>query len=366
MRILHLSDSTLPDKRVERSAMSAVKKSHECFFAGSVRDGIAPDRRVFKEIFSISWSPAAKLHLPHYWGGLISEVRKVVDLTAPNLIHAHDVFAGKVCLEIGVPFIYDSHEYWSQDMPLKLERRGLQILALKHLVARQYGLKLWSKWQKEVVSKAPTLTVSQKAVDAINEIGGNASLLPNFPFKSEVEEINFHEKCKNFSCTYIGSDLTILTKHRNVGYLPDIYSGSELGELTVIGDNKLKPRPFIKSLGYLPYKKMLSTLTSYHIGLLPWLSHPYHKYCLPNKVADYSHAGLPIIVTSSLSSAIQVLENNCYVINGPSELPPLLTQLKKKKNQLEQDSERIIKFARDVLVWDKYEDNIFKAYSSIT
>ena len=118
-------------------------------------------------------------------------------------------------------------------------------------------------------------------------------------------------------------------------------------------------------MGYLPYEEMLNTLTSHHIGLLPWLPHPYHEYCLPNKVADYGHAGLPIIVTSSLSSAVQILENNCYVIKEPSELLPLLKDLKKKKEQIEQDSNRIVNFARDELIWDKYEGNIFKAYSSV-
>lgn len=54
-------------------------------------------------------------------------------MRALDLIHAHYVFAGKMCLEMGFPFVYNSYEYWSQGMPLKLERRGLQILALKHL-----------------------------------------------------------------------------------------------------------------------------------------------------------------------------------------------------------------------------------------
>ena len=366
MRILHLSDSPLPDRRVERSAMSAVKRNHECYFAGPYNKSQTLNEYLFKESFPVSWSPEVKLHLPHYWEKTKSEIEQIVNQVNPHLIHAHDVFAGKTCLEMGFPFVYDSHEYWSQGMPLKLERRGLQILALKHLVAKHYGLKLWSKWQKEIVSKTPTLTISQKAVDAFNEIGGHAALLPNFPFKSEMEEINVQKKHKDFSCTYIGSDLTISTKHRNVDYLTSIFSGSEAGELTVIGDSKLETRPFIKSLGYLPYKKMLSVLTGHHVGLLPWLPHPYHEYCLPNKVADYSHAGLPVVVTSSLSSAIQVLGDNCYVIKGPSGLPPLLKKLKKKKEQLEQDCERIVNFARDVLIWEKYEDNIFKAYSSIT
>ena len=147
MRILHLSDSSLPDRRVERSALSAVKKNHECYFAGPHNNKSQTlNGHLFKESFPVSWSPEVKLHLPHYWEKTKSEIAKIINQVNPHLVHAHDVFAGKTCLEIGFPFVYDSHEYWSQGMPLKLERRGLQILALKHLVARNYGLKLWLKW----------------------------------------------------------------------------------------------------------------------------------------------------------------------------------------------------------------------------
>jgi len=362
VRILHLSDSSLPDRRVERSAISAVKRGHKCFFAGSTREGIAPDRYVFKETFSISWSPARKLHLPHFWGGLVSKVKEIIDYTNPHLIHAHDVFAGKVCLEIGVPFVYDSHEFWSKDMPLKLVRRGLQVLSVKRIIARSFGLNQWANWQKEIVSETPTLTVSQRAVISLNKISRDVFLLPNFPFKSEVEEIRFQAKEDDFWCTYIGNDLTVPAKHRNIAHLPTVFSDPETGNLAVIGDRRLESTAKIRSLGFLPYNEMLDRLSSYHVGLLTWTPLPYHKYCLPNKVADYAHAGLVTVLTSSLESAVEILGKYCIVIKEPSELPLILKDLCKKKNQLENMSREIVDFARSKLIWDGYEDNIFNAY----
>jgi len=55
-----------------------------------------------------------------------------------------------------------------------------------------YTRVIWEEDERDIKRLhigASTLTVSQKAVDAFNEIGGHATLLPKFPLKSEVEKI---------------------------------------------------------------------------------------------------------------------------------------------------------------------------------
>ena len=362
MRILHLSDSSLPDRRVERSALSATNRNHTCYFAGLDPNPTIFDRQLFREIFDISWSPQGKLHLPPFWDQIKSEVKEVIDEVDPHLIHAHDVFAGKICKEIGSPFVYDSHEFWSKDMPLKLVRRGLQVLSVKRVIARSFGLNQWANWQKEIVSETPTLTVSHGAVNSLKTIGRNVFLLPNFPFKSIVEKIRFQEKENEFWCAYIGNDLTVPAKHRNIAYLPTVFSDPETGNLAVVGDRRLESNAKIRSLGFLPYNEMLDKLSGYHLGLLTWTPLPYHKYCLPNKVADYAHAGLVTVLSSSLESAVEILGKYCIVIKEPAELPFILKEVYKKKNQLEDMSKEIVDFARAKLIWDRYENNIFNAY----
>lgn len=362
MRVLHLSDSSLPDRRVERSSMSVKKSANICYFAGLNPKPSDMDRKLYDEIFHISWSPQVKLHLQPFWNGVKSEIIEIIKEVDPHLIHAHDVFAGKMCKEIGIPFVYDSHEFWSKEMPLKLVRRGLQILAVKHMVAKSFGLNLWTSWQKEIVSETPTLTVSQRAVDSLKEFGGSVYLLPNFPFYSEVEKIYFLEKEDDFSCAYIGNDFTVLTKHRNIEHLQGLFLNSETGDLYVIGDRKFRSDGKIHSLGFLPYNEMLERLTSFHVGLLTWSPHPYHSYCLPNKVADYAHAGLITLLTSSLESATEILGDKGIVISDPSKLLGVLRGLYRKKDQIENTSREIVDFARKNLIWDKYEKNIFSAY----
>lgn len=344
--------------------MSATERNHVCYFAGS-HPSPSFEGHTFEKTFHVPWSPEAKLHLPYYWDKVKAKVSDIVKEVDPDIIHAHDVFAGRVSKEICFPFVYDSHEYWSIDMPLKLVRRGIQILALKHFIARSFGLKLWAKWQEEIVSKTPTLTISQKAVDSLRKHGEEVYLLPNFPHKYEVDRIQFLEKNNEFSCAYIGNDITTPTKHRNVDYLKNVFSESNVGILKVLGDKSLESTSTIHSLGFLPYKEMLQTLTSFHVGLLPWVPHPYHKFCQPNKIADYAHAGLLPIISGSLKSAIELLGKNCIVFEKPSELSPILKKLIREQKQVENTTREIIDFARQTLIWDVYEENIFKAYNAV-
>jgi len=342
--------------------MSVNKKGNTCFFGGLRPRPSTLDKQLFKEIFDLSWNPQVKLHLPPFWNNVKREIKDIIDKVDPDIIHAHDVFAGKMSKEIGIPYVYDSHEFWNKDMPLKLVKRGLQVLSLKHLIARTFGVGMWDNWQKEIVSDGITLTVSQRIVETLREINENVFLLPNFPFKSEVEKISFQGKDDDFWSAYVGNDLTAPAKHRDVAYLSDIFSLPGTGNLAIIGDRKLESTERIQSVGFLPYHEMLNRLTRYHVGLLTWAPHPYHKFCLPNKIADYAHAGLPIVLMSSLESAMEILGDYCVVIKEPSGMDSKLRDLMQKKNEIENMSEEIVDFARRELVWERYEDNIFNAY----
>jgi glycosyltransferase involved in cell wall biosynthesis len=232
-------------------------------------------------------------------------------------------------------------------------------------VARSYGLELWAKWQKEIISKTPTLSISKKAVESFKKYGRDVHFLPNFPPLSDIKNITYKKKNETFSSVYIGEDLTLPTKHRNIGFLQDFFSDYDIGELTIIGDRKLKSTQTIKSIGFLPYRDMLETLSSFHVGLIPWLSHPYHEFCLPNKVADYAHAGLPTITSSSLKSVIEILGPYSLVFENPSELPTILKELMKDKEEFIELSKKIVDFARRELIWEKYENNIFNVYENV-
>ena len=57
LRILHLSDYALPDWRIEKSAISALNRNYQVFFAG-LPSHIS--NSVFSKIYEINWTPRAR------------------------------------------------------------------------------------------------------------------------------------------------------------------------------------------------------------------------------------------------------------------------------------------------------------------
>jgi hypothetical protein len=368
MNILHLSHQSLPDKRVERAAFTGVKQGHKCFFVGlppiDTHSLIAGN--LFEDAFPIGWTWKNKLHLPHFWGKLKKRCKYILKTVDPDIVHAHDIFAAKLCHEMKIPFVFDSHELWGPKASLKVVKKGRESLWLKRLVSTEYGLRLWEKWQKQIVKDVPTITVSRTIADELREEGGEKIFwVPNFPLAKEIAEIKFQRKYEGFSCVYVGDDLSTNSPHRNVTYLLDVFHNIN-GTLTVIGDERFASGSSkIKSLGFLPHNEMMNELTRYHVGLLPWVPHPYHYYCLPNKPIEYAHAGLPTVVTSSLNNVIEVLTPKCCVIfdGFPTVLRRVLSELNKSWDAAW--SEEIVAYAKENLIWEKHEGKILEGYSLV-
>jgi len=360
LRILHISHQGLPDMRVERCAYTDVKNGHECYFAGLlIRKNLK--ETPFASSFYIPWRRLAKLRFPYFWDKLKGKVKEVFREVKPDIVHAHDVFAAKVCHELSFPMIFNSHEYWAKETAVKVVKRGLSPLWLKHYVAQKYGLRLWSRWQNEIVGDGvPTLSVSPTIVSKLTEIGKHVFLLPNFPSRNEVEKIVFHEKNKNLSFVYVGGEVTTKSQHRNITWILDSFRTIPC-ELTIIGDEKFKGFANIKSLGFLNHDLMLNELTKHHIGLIPWKPHPYHYYCLPNKAAEYAHAGLLLMVTSKLVNVKMFFNDYCYVMPD-TEIKKFLKSFLQMKDQLDVKERRLIQFARENIIWERYEKNIERAY----
>ena len=70
-----------------------------------------------------------------------------------------------------------------------------------------FAIRLWSKWEQEVVSSSPTIMVSDKIAKELRTIAGASDrvfVVPNFPMTSEVQGVQkpiFHD---NLSSVYAG------------------------------------------------------------------------------------------------------------------------------------------------------------------
>jgi glycosyltransferase involved in cell wall biosynthesis len=386
LRILHLSHDGLPDWRVEKSAISASIRGHEVAFGGT--RPINPITNAFSKVYEIDWAEGAKFGIPFYLHYVKKQIEKVIRDVRPDIIHAHNIFAAKIISKFGIPFVFDDHEYTSVFAkalaePVKLNdinykntlkftsptligktKKLIRKFAWNHLI-KYRAVNLWSKWEKEILSSTcPVIVTTDNVARELRNRRHSIDRLfvvPNFPMKTECSDLEKPRFHSALSSVYSGIDSSAVYAHRNLDGLLDIFTNHEIGHLIMIGMNGQSSEK-IKCLGVLPRRTMYSEMMKHSIGLMAFRKHWYHQYNSTNKAYEYAHAGLYVMCTSSFGPIIESFNGNCAVFDDYNDL---LLQLKYYRDNLEelyQKRLKSFKFARNNLVWERYEDNIFRAY----
>ncbi|MHA1872564.1 MAG: glycosyltransferase [Candidatus Heimdallarchaeaceae archaeon] len=350
----------MPDSRVEKAAYTAKKNGHVIFFAGPQIRNFAFPIKTFEKTYSIPFNRRANLKIPPYWNRLKKGLKKVISECKPDLIHAHNIIAGKLACELNVPFIYDDHEYWSISSKAKKKTK------LYHIFSHPYKEWLTKRWEKEILEKASAvITTTETVAEEHKKQNSHVFVVPNFPSLAESKRVKVDMKTKRLSSVYIGNDLSqpYPQPYRDVTGLIKIFKQNNLGTLTVMGDNKLLTNPPVISLGFLPHQKMMKELTKHHIGLLPWRKHWLHKYKDPNKPYEYAHAGLLTLSISDIPSVLNNLKNFVKTFEDYKELIDILTYYSNNLKELLEVKPKIRDYALKNLIWEKNEAKILEAYS---
>lgn len=381
MRILHLSDHVLPGGiiswRIEKSAISALHHGYEVFFGGPKNS--VPTKETFNKIYEINWTPRARRSFPYDWHCVKKQIDKVLRQVRPDIVHANNIFSAKMISEFGVPFVYDDHEYWPSYVKRQVEsynstkpKANTNAKALKKILRplvmwflNSNFLRLGLKWEKELVSTVPTITVSDKIAEELMELGDTVKVFvtPNYPLKEETKDIQqpiFHDE---LSSVYAGIEGKSMP-HRNMEGFVDIFYKSDIGNLIMMGieENDQKSIPRVRYAGLLPRTKMYEEMNNHCIGLVPFKKHWSHKYISPNKAYEYAHAGLFVMCTSSLVTICDILKENCVAFDDYDEMVLQLEYFKNNLEELYDKRLKIFRFARSNLVWENYENNIINAY----
>jgi glycosyltransferase involved in cell wall biosynthesis len=378
LRILHLSHESLPDWRIEKAAISALNNSHEVAFAG-----ICPKNyknRTFAEVYNLVWTAKARFGIPFYWRSVKKQFEKIILQARPDIVHAHNLFSAKMISEFDMPFVYDDHEYWPLQARLlkeiayqpALEKAdGVQsVFDLSKSIRRKfisnYAEKLWTKWESEVVSSTPTLTVSSKIAEEMKMTFGNAQkifVVPNFPLRTEFGSFTQPLPHAKLSCTYAGGDAHNKVKYPNLDRegLPELFNNNDIGQLTIIGSEGQSSEN-VKYAGYLKRDSMYLEMSNHSIGLVPFKKHWSHAYLNPNKTYEYAHAGLYVMCTRSLTTILETLKNNCTAFEDYEALMSQLEYFKSNPDILYNKRLEIFEFAQSNLIWEQNEKDIFRAY----
>jgi glycosyltransferase involved in cell wall biosynthesis len=389
LRVLHISDYALPDWRIEKSAISALNRNYQVFFAGLPSH---KSNNIFSKTYEINWTPRARRAFPYYWYCVKKQIKKIVREARPDIVHAHNIFSAKMVSEIDIPFVYDDHEYWPSYVRRQIEsynssleqssrnndnpRRIIRNAILRLLNYR--FLKLGLGWEKQLVSSTPTITVSENIATELRQLGstGKVFITPNFPMKNEIKDIQPPKFHRELISVYAGIEPknNIKIAHRNMEGFVDIFNRyDDVGILTMIGVEEPStnaPSPSgpsnarVAYKGYLPRHLMYQEMQNSSIGIVPFRKHWSHKYISPNKAYEYAHAGLVVLCTSSLVPIKNILRDYCMTFEDYEDM---VSQLRDCRDNMEKNYEMrlgVYQFAKEKLLWENYEQNIFDAYSA--
>jgi hypothetical protein len=383
MRILHVSHESLPDWRIEKSALTASNLYHEVIFAGKVSNSYT--RNTFSKIYNIGWSVKARLGLPFYWHSVKKQLEGVIKETRPDVIHAHNIFSAKMVSEFGIPFVYDDHEFW----PIYVKRQSEVSKQSQHRVQRSSSawpramvrkilreflasraIKLWTRWEREIVSSHPTITVSEQIAAELrtNYNAKDVFVVPNFPMYSEVKDFEKPRFLDSLSSVYAGVEAKgeITPAHRKIDGFVSTFLEKDIGNLVIIGWDDKSSSNKVKYRGFLPRQDMFREMSNHSIGIIPWKQHWSHIYISPNKAYEYPHAGLIVACTSSLNVIKDILKEHCVTFEDYADMASKLMYFKETMDELHNKRLQIFDYARKNLIWEKNENYIFEAYKRCT
>lgn len=256
-----------------------------------------------------------------------------------DLIHAHDLnslpIAYLIALIKRIPFIYDSHELWSQSHHSVSSKFILNSIALME--------KFFARKSAKIITVSDSIKEYLEKYFCVN----NIEVIRNIPSYTHSGNYNLLREQYNLSneikiCLYQG----MISEHRGVSLIVKsaievckkndkvvfffLGDGEHLDKFKeLIKEKKLHEKIFF--LGRIEQDKLLKYTMSADIGIHA-ISNTClnHEYCLPNKVFEYLHSNLVLVVTNLIELSKFVEENEIGLTfrdNDYLDLETKITQL---------------------------------------
>jgi glycosyltransferase involved in cell wall biosynthesis len=242
----------------------------------------------------------------------------VIDLLAPDAVHAHDVFSIGIAARAvararlagrQVVLVYDAHEFVA-GLPRHAGRTPRYAAAVESL-EREY-----IRDADRVVTVSPAIAA---AIGTQYRLARTPDVILNTPVATEAI-VNVGEPAQSVRAACgLGPDVPLLVysgglkrvrgvdvvvramtylsnEHLAVVCVPDARSALA-AELRALAD-RLAVSERIHLVDPVPPDQVVGFLAAADIGVHPLLGGiPNHEMALPNKLFEYLHAGLPMVVT---------------------------------------------------------------------
>jgi len=330
---------------------------HETIFAGP--EPIAPTMRIFDSVHYIYQSHAVRFGLPIIYRMLQLRIQKIIKKINPDVIHAHDIFCVMLAVDSGYPFVYDDHEYWSKEYMCDVNGRQL----FKRIMY-PYFSSIWLKRESYIADRAPVITVSDPIADYYKDIGGECFVIPNYPSQHEIDSATFSEKVNDLTTVFIGKTTKRFCSYRDEANFVDFFKKINK-PLVCIGKTIHTPSDRVRFTGHIPHMNVFAETSKYHVGVVPWRAHTYHRFCSLNKVYSYAHCGTIVVVTSLFTNVIKEFQGKCRVVNKYEDMNDVLNEMEGNMDGTVSECEENMKFARKNFIFEKYEDTLKEAYKNV-
>jgi glycosyltransferase involved in cell wall biosynthesis len=302
-------------------------------------------------------------------GGIDERMAKEVLKFKPDVIHAHDLdtleLGCEMKAELGIPLIYDSHEiatdrnHHNQSQKIRAEKKEMNLINNANVII--------------MVSNGCSQFTSEKYGIALPTVIMNT---PDFdPAKLQIRDIRkeLNIPSSNIVLVHQGS----LQKNR--GIEQTIEAIKDIPNVTYVIIGYGQHRPFlenyveqagltekVKFFGPVPADQLIEWAASADIGICTILGKTKsYLYSMPNKLFEYTMAGLPVIASNYPDLGTFVTENHMGITCDPespvsiADAVHVLLADPKLRNELASGA----KVARDTFNWQHEQKKLLDIYA---
>ncbi len=258
--------------------------------------------------------------------------------------------------------VYDSHEYFTE---------------VPELIDRPMIKKIWENIEKWMLPRIRyAYTVSHAIAESYKKkYGVDMEVIHNFPL--------YKKERKNYNITLPEGQVVIyqgvLNKGRGLEKLIEAMQYLSQAKLVIIGEGDISKslKQYVEALkltekvifyGRIPWERLFSYTVKASVGVsLEENMGLNYCYALPNKLFDYIHAGIPVLVSAlpEMEKVVKKYEVGMAISDREPKfiantLHYMLTNYKKRAYW-----QKNLKFAAKELSWEKEEIKLEKIFSNI-
>ena len=372
-KILFVTHSLTPDKRIDQEARSLVGEGYEAYLVcrGKKKDEIPT---FYKEIIYVNLNKKQMAYLP----GAVRKVRRkykeIIERIKPDIIHANDLPVGNIIrkiIPVGVKFVYDDHEVWdiyyklyadrTKNWLKKIQRRYLQI------IAKSLSRKIMTQADLVIFVNDYWVHYYEKKGINVNKIIS----IENFPRKKDIDHALKNEiKVDDFFLKDKRRKIVTASKFaklsddtlRNIDNIAEV--ANELDDWVIVNfgepDEKFDKLGVV-SIGFKPRFEFIASCSMCDIILNPLILDELMHYSSPNRFFEAALLDVRII-SSKVKTLMEKFNDLLIWVNTDTSKEEIKIIL---KNIDEYPSGKEIKKVASKFIWENEEKKLIARYNEL-